>query len=404
MTQASDPIAAAGLGAGTSDRAIQWPVALLAAATILTGVWLLADQGWRMTALFAIGGSIGLVLYQAAFGFTSAYRRLILDRDTRMVQAQLVMLALATVLFAPVLAEGSAWGRGVVGAVAPVGVPVAVGAFMFGLGMQLGGACGSGTLVTVGGGSPRMVVTLIAFIAGSFWASLDMQWWAQTPRLGSISLGREIGWPNAVLLQLGVLALISMALRRWRAAKPPPSPPATRTPMPLAGRILRGPWSPLVAATALALFNWATLVVSGHPWSITWGFTLWGGKAARAVGWDPSTSWFWSGGFTERALGASVLTDDTSVMNIGLILGALTAAALAGRLRPGWRIGAKPLAAAVIGGVLMGYGARIAFGCNIGAFFSGVASTSLHGWLWIASALAGTWLGVRLRPLFRLAA
>jgi hypothetical protein len=47
-------------------------------------------------------------------------------------------------------------------------------------------------------------------------------------------------------------------------------------------------------------------------------------------------------------------------------------------------------------------GARIAFGCNIGAFFSGVASTSLHGWLWIAAALPGTWLGARLRPAFGL--
>ena len=50
----------------------------------------------------------------------------------------------------------------------------------------------------------------------------------------------------------------------------------------------------------------------------------------------------------------------------------------------------------------MGYGARLAFGCNIGAFFSGVASTSLHGWLWIVCALGGTWAGVYLRPLFGL--
>ncbi|MBI3706150.1 MAG: YeeE/YedE family protein, partial [Proteobacteria bacterium] len=59
--------------------------------------------------------------------------------------------------------------------------------------------------------------------------------------------------------------------------------------------------------------------------------------------------------------------------------------------------------AAALGGVAMGYGARIAFGCNVGAFFSGVASTSLHGWLWILCALPGNWVGLRLRPIFRLA-
>ena len=51
---------------------------------------------------------------------------------------------------------------------------------------------------------------------------------------------------------------------------------------------------------------------------------------------------------------------------------------------------------------MMGYGARLAFGCNVGAFFSGIASGSLHGWLWFAAALAGTWVGIRLRPAFGL--
>lgn len=52
--------------------------------------------------------------------------------------------------------------------------------------------------------------------------------------------------------------------------------------------------------------------------------------------------------------------------------------------------------------LLPGYGARFAWGCNIGAFFSGVASGSLHGWLWIAAALAGNQAGIRLRPWFSL--
>jgi len=65
-------------------------------------------------------------------------------------------------------------------------------------------------------------------------------------------------------------------------------------------------------------------------------------------------------------------------------------------------ISRRSLFAALIGGVLMGYGSRIAFGCNVGAFFSGVASTSLHGWLWIACALPGSWIGIQWRPFFGL--
>ena len=50
----------------------------------------------------------------------------------------------------------------------------------------------------------------------------------------------------------------------------------------------------------------------------------------------------------------------------------------------------------------MGYGARLAFGCNIGAYFGGIASFSLHGYIWGILAMAGTFLALYLRPLFGL--
>jgi uncharacterized membrane protein YedE/YeeE len=48
----------------------------------------------------------------------------------------------------------------------------------------------------------------------------------------------------------------------------------------------------------------------------------------------------------------------------------------------------------------MGIGARLAFGCNIGAFLAGISSGSLHGWLWAICALAGSWIGIKIRPYF----
>ena len=128
----------------------------------------------------------------------------------------------------------------------------------------------------------------------------------------------------------------------------------------------------------LAALNGLTLAIAGHPWSITWGFTLWAAKLAQILGWDPAASPFWSGQFAATALSRGLGRDVTSVMNGGIILGAMMAAGLAGRFAPGFRLPLKSLAAALIGGLMMGYGARIAFGCNIGAFFSGVASTSVH--------------------------
>ncbi len=373
-----------------------WP-ALLAGLAAL-GALAFATSSVRLALLLLIGALCGITLYHAAFGFSSAYRRLLFARDAAMVNAQLLMLALATVLFAPVLAAGSAFGMPLTGANAPFGWQVAIGAFLFGIGMQLGGGCASGTLYALGGGSTRMLATLAAFCAGGFVASLHMGEWQRLPDAGEIVLGESLGWPAAVALQLALLALLYALLRAFARPAPPVTPAAASLP----GRILTGPWRLFAGAALLAGLNLATLLVAGHPWSITWGLTLWGAKTAAALGWDASGAAFWQGGFQQQALAGPVLADETSVMDLGIVLGALIAAALAGRFAPTWRVPLRSLAACVIGGLLMGYGARLAYGCNIGAFFSGVASTSLHGWLWIVAALPGNWIGARLRPAFGL--
>lgn len=368
----------------------------LVAAIALAG--LLAQREARLALLLVIGLALGAALYHSAFGFTAAYRRLLVDRDTAGAEAQLLMLAVATVLFVPALAMGSLFGRPVAGATAPLSAQVAFGAFIFGIGMQLANGCGSGTLYTIGGGSTRMVVALVTFCLGGFWASLHFTFWEDLPSLGEVVLVDELGVVATLALQLGLLAVLWWIARGWR------KPPAEgRRDHATKHAWLRGPWPLAVGAVVLALLNFATLAVAGHPWSITWAFTLWAAKTAQLVGWQPDGTAFWREGFARQALDDDLLADITSVMDIAIVIGALAAAALAGRLAPSRRLTLRSLAAAAIGGLLMGYGARIAFGCNVGAFFSGVASTSLHGWLWIVMALGGTWIGVRWRPYFGLA-
>ena len=378
---------------GPARAPVQYPVVAAAALLALALVLRLSASGWRLAALFIVGMALGVTLRHAAFGFTSAYRRLLLYGEVRGVRAQLLMLAAATALFAPVLAADEIFGRDVVGAVAPLGTQVVVGAFAFGVGMQLAGGCGSGALYTVGGGSLRMLLVLAAFCGGSFWASLHMAWWQSLPGTEAVVLGEMLGWPLAAGLQVGVLLTAFALLGRYERKQAAPAL------APAAG-LWRGPWPLLWGALALAGLNFVTLLLAGHPWSITWAFALWGAKAAAALGWDSAGAEFWNAPFPREALAASVLDDITSVMDLGLILGATLAAGLGGRFRVSGRLPPRAVAAALLGGLLMGYGARIAFGCNIGAFFSGAASTSLHGWLWIAAALAGNWMGVWLRPRF----
>ena len=378
-------------------RPMQWPVVIAGLLVLGGGGVYLGLESWRFGTLFIVGALLGVSLYHAAFGFTAAYRNAILKGDISGIIAQLLMIGLAMLLFAPFLAPGEAFGHSYGGTVAPVSLRVAVGSFVFGLGMQLGGGCGSGTLFTVGGGSTRMVVTLIAFCAGSFIGSLDIDRWLNGPSLGGISLIRELGMVPAILIQASFLLLVWLGFRLWAGDRPQ---------RPIWGdgitwrRLLHGPWPLLFGGVLLALLNWVTLIIAGHPWSVTSAFALWGAKVWAATGWDPATSTYWEGAFRQAAIERSVFQHQISIMNIGIILGALVAAGLAGRFAPMLRIPFRSLAAAVIGGLMMGYGARLAFGCNIGAFFSGAASFSLHAWLWIIFAFAGTWIGVKLRPWF----
>src|SRR2546427_617945 len=156
------------------------------AATMVAvgGLWLAARYGPRHGALLLlVGAALGLTLHHAVFGFTAAYRALVTVGDGRGVRAQLLMLAVATVLFAPVLAAGEIFGASVAGAVAPAGVSVLVGAFVFGVGMQIAGGGGAGVLYHPGAGVTPLLAPLVGFVAGAGHAVVH--------HLGLRALGRE---------------------------------------------------------------------------------------------------------------------------------------------------------------------------------------------------------------------
>ncbi|MEE8333693.1 MAG: YeeE/YedE thiosulfate transporter family protein, partial [Alphaproteobacteria bacterium] len=194
----------------TAPRGPNRLAAGLAALILAAGVAWLGDRyGWRHGVLLAIGGALGLSLYHAAFGFTAAWRALIVSGRGEGVRAQMLMLAIATVVFLPLLAGGEVFGRAVGGSVAPLGLSVVVGAFLFGIGMQLGGGCASGTLFTAGGGNPRMMVTLVFFIAGSLIGSAHVPWWTGQLNFGSVALTRSLGLGPALALLLGLFGAIA---------------------------------------------------------------------------------------------------------------------------------------------------------------------------------------------------
>ncbi|QYJ05283.1 YeeE/YedE family protein [Nocardioides panacisoli] len=363
-------------------------------------VW--SSSGPTTAALYAVGLAFGVVLFHARFGFTSAWRQLVAVRQGAGLRAHMLMLAVACTLFAPILATGLSFGGPTPSAsLAPLGVGVVVGALLFGAGMQIGGACASGTLFAIGSGQSAIVLTLGGFIGGSVLGARTLGFWEDgLPAAEPVSLAdTPAGYTGAWLISLTVIGAIVAAtvLLQRRGTVPPIGRPPHAAGI---ARVLRGTWPLWVGALLLAGLNALTLLLRGAPWGITSAFALWGSKLLDLVGVDV-TSWsYWQD--NQASYEAGVLGDVTSVMDLGIILGALIATGLAGSWALHRRIPGRLALGAVIGGVLMGYGARIAYGCNIGAYFGGIASFSLHGWIWGVVALLGTFVGLKLRPLFGL--
>jgi hypothetical protein len=354
----------------------------LVSTAILLALVLLDGQPWS-AALILGGFGLGVAFLKAEFSYTASWRRFLTRGEAGGLLGGLIVIAVSAIAVVPVAALKHDFG----GAIAPLGPSLIIGAFVFGIGMQLGNGCGSGTLYTVGGGSGRMLVTLLLFIIGSVLGSLSLPSFLALggidPVLASDYLG-PWGGLAATLASIALAAALIVAVAKRRGANYRPSRNY------IAGGLIIG---------LLCVF---VFIAGGHPWSVTFGFTVWGAKAAAALGFDFSHAAFWQWAGPKHALSDSVLSDTSNLTDFGMIFGAMAAAAAAKPFAAtGWPP-VKSLLAAAVGGLLMGWGARLGFGCNIGAFVGGIASGSLHGWIWFIAALPGCLIGIRLRPLFGL--
>jgi uncharacterized membrane protein YedE/YeeE len=363
---------------------LDWPFLIAAVLAAAVLVALVVLDGQPASAALVIGGfALGAAFLKTEFSFTAAWRRFLVKGEAGGLLAALLLIAVAACVIVPVAALVPGFG----GAIAPIGPSLIVGAFVFGIGMQLGNGCGSGTLYTAGGGSGRMLITLALFIVGSVIGSLHLPAFLALGGVDPILASNYFGpWGGlaATLASIAVAAVIIAGIARARGAG--------FTPRPLL----------IVGATVIGLLCIGVFLAGHHPWSVTFGFTVWGAKIAALAGFDFSNAEFWQWPGPKRALAESILSDTSSLTDFGVILGAMAAAAAS---KPFARTAWPPigsLLAAAVGGLLMGWGARIGFGCNIGAFLGGVASGSLHGWVWFGAALGGCMIGIRLRPLFGL--
>ena len=161
----------------------------------------------------------------------------------------------------------------------------------------------------------------------------------------------------------------------------PPGGPVGRTLAAGYGALFGRQWPAWVGGILFGMLS-ILLFVWEKPWSVADGVRNWG-------------DWLLNGVDITDTFIIDPHLYSTSVLNLGIIGGAFAAALLARQFRlrgaPPWE-----LLKGVVGGCLMGVGASLSFGCNIGGFFSATSALSLAGPAMMLGLMAGAVVGLKL--------
>lgn len=309
-----------------------------------------------------VGLLFGFVLQRGRFCMYTAFRDILLIRDLTLFKAYLLALTIQTVLVHLFR------DLGLLSFSAPsfFWLAAIVGGFIFGVGMTLAGGCSSSSYYRVGEGMVGSFVVVLMFIISA----------AATSRGVLSPLALML---NSVQIDMGVNSATLSHLFRLN------------------------PWI-LILLLFLPLAVWLCRSPSSQP-QRGWGWK----KTGTILGFVAGLAWLasaWSGDFHYglRMTGPSasllfyLVNGDANHLNwgvfeiIGIPLGAFIGARTNREFQ--WR-SPKPqrLIQQALGGTIMGVGAVIAGGCNIGHGLTGLGILSLTSLVATIFLILGTWSG-----------
>lgn len=341
---------------------------------------------------YAFGFIFGYTLQRSGFCFAGCFRDIILIRNANLARALLLNVALTTLGFTLVhFLSGGDPDLSVAGRIVPVGLHTLVGGFLFGFGMVIAGSCVSGCLVRMGEGYLLQWITFLGLLGGSALGAWHYGWWNRVSIQASpfVFFPAVAGWPAGLALQF---AIIWLCLRLANLADRRPLGAGKRLSMPDLKAVFNGPkWSYNTGAVVLAITHTLLFLSWKSTWGITTGLTSLAGFLLAKAGLSP-LEWEY---FRPLAETCRVQFLAHPVLHLGLAM--VIGSSFASLSRREFRIrrpkNGKYVFSALLGGLLMGYSSRAVMGCNIGAFVSGTASMSLHGWVFGLALLPGAYLG-----------
>ena len=374
--------------------------AVIVAAVVLAGYGIFAAMGREAAFSWIAGGVFGWVLQRTRFCFLCNLRDFLERREP--AGALAILLALAVGLIGYHVVTG-AW---IVDAfaghlppkahIAPVGWNLVLGGLAFGAGMGVSGSCISAHLYRLGEGS---FVCLFALIGGILGFLVGFLTWnpiylALVSGQPVIWLPATFGFGGSLLLQLGVLGLLFWAVSKLARHAPAPTDAGES----MVRKVLFKRWPAWVGGLIIGLLA-AAVLLRTEPLGVTSELT----RAARFLGNHFSL-------LPERMEGLDTIRGCASRPAEGLfsrgflfisalLLGSLGSALMSGEFE--WeRPSLSGAFLALAGGVLLGWGAMVSFGCTVGTLLSGIHASSLSGWLFGAAVVGGILLGLPVRRRF----
>jgi uncharacterized membrane protein YedE/YeeE len=160
--------------------------------------------------------------------------------------------------------------------------------------------------------------------------------------------------------------------------------------------LLKSEWPYLWGGIAIAIVNTLILVINKKPWGVTTSVTFLTASMVNFLGLNSSHWPYFKDDIRYHAYVESWYMEYTLIIIIGFLIGAVLSSIISREFS--WKkiSSKKQVFFALAGGFIMGYGARLASGCNIGALVGGISSLSLHGWVFAVAAFIGAFLGVTL--------
>ncbi len=319
-----------------------------------------------MTLQIALGLPMGLlfgiVLQRGRFCMNTAFREVMVSRDVALFQAYLVAVVVQSVL----IQLGASLGLLEMSLIPFYWRAAVVGGLIFGMGMTLAGGCTTGTWYRVGEG---MIGSFVALVG--FGLSASATRWGLLRPLGLAVRGStplEIGGEVPTLANLlnvnpwVIIGLVAAGVAVW---------------------VLRRPGKP-------SLFGWS------------WG------KTGLLIGLLAAAAWYISG-LTGRHYGFSITGPTANMVNFAIArepvplswavfvvlaipFGAFAAAKWSGEFA--WRAPSpKKFPQQFVGGILMGFGAVTAGGCNIGHGLTGLSAFAVSSLVATVFTILGVWTG-----------